>query len=455
MALSILRRSPTRIARFSTAPRAIGQPAAHSHPHLVKSHELTAGIPRSEYAARRQALLNKLPEGSLVILSSASEQYMAHDIPFPFRQQPDFFYLTGFLEPDAVMVLGPAPSTDFTMLVRPRDPAKEVWDGPSAGVDGAIEFFGADKAHSIHEAVKIIESAASKPSVKEVWANMQLSAKAVTRALENVTTKDPTTALHQLRARKSPSELAVMQLAGSASAASFCDAMRMQQELPTEAALAAALEFGFKKRGAQKLAYPCVVAGGNNANTLHYISNDHPLNSGDLVLVDAGGEMHGYASDISRTWPVSGRFTAAQKDVYQVVLECQLQCIDAAVSESSQAKIHQLSVKLLCEGLRDLGLLEGPHSNYYGFYPHSIGHHLGIDVHDVPSIRANEKLVEGNVITIEPGLYIPDVPGIPAELRGIGIRIEDDVVVTPDGQPPIVMTRAVPKEVDEIEALMR
>jgi len=450
MAFSLFRRSQGRLAAFSTGPRAIGQPAAGTHPHLVKPHELTPGIPRSEYAARRQALVNKLPEGALVVVSGGKEVNMAHDIPFPFRQQPDFFYLTGFLEPDAVMVLGPAPSTHFTMLVRPRDPAKEVWDGPSAGVEGALEFFGADEAHSVHTAPNFLAAAASKAD--QVWACKKEAPKCVLSGLEDIGTRDPTPLLHQLRAVKSASELAIMQQSGTASANSFCDAMRMQQEIGTEAELAATLEYGFKKRGAQKLAYPCVVAGGNNANTLHYITNTDKLNQGDLVLVDAGGELHGYASDISRTWPVSGRFTTAQRDVYQVVLECQLQCIAAVTAGGTQTELHQLSVRLICEGLRDLGLLKGPQAGYYGFYPHSIGHHLGIDVHDVPTLRSNQPLEAGNVITIEPGLYIPDIPSIPAELRGIGIRIEDDVVVT-DGVP-IVMTKAVPKEIDEVEALM-
>lgn len=271
------------------------------------------------------------------------------------------------------------------------------------------------------------------------------------------------THVHTLRAVKSPAEIAVMQKAADISSAAMVDAMQASCAGVSEHFLDATLEYGCRMRGAAWQAYPPVVAGGPRANILHYIKNDQPIKSNEMVLVDAGAEYHGYCGDISRTWPVSQGFTAAQKELYEAVLRVQLACIDACATDSegerpSLWRLQQTSKRVMAGELKRLGLISSSSSGASAsqslrrFYPHSIGHHLGLDVHDVPTLGSAGALTDGMVITIEPGIYVPDSPDVPARFRGIGIRIEDDVVLSSAGTH--VLTKACPKTVDEVEATL-
>jgi len=394
---------------------------------------------------------------------------MAHDIPFLYRQDPDFFYLTGLLEPDSLLILQ-GKGADMTLLVRPRDKSREIWDGPRAGLEGASQLFGAhtvgdfrkDAASTLSEAIAYAAAKGAKVFVDLSKMPRKLQLDEATREYLNrlrlpKRLGNPHDYIERMRVVKSPAEIQLMRNAAEVTGASFVDAIGSTLHLHSETELSALMEYGFKKRGAEKLAYPSVVAGGKNACTLHYIANNQLLPDDGLVLVDAGCELHGYASDVTRTWPTRGRFNTAQKALYEAVLDCQLQCIEASRADQgvSQAQIHALSVKILTDHLLELGLLRPQSLDYHRFYPHAIGHQLGIDTHDVPTVNMSQQLQAGMVITIEPGLYVPmDAPDwVPDEFRGIGIRIEDDIVIAAEGAPE-VLTERVPKTVNELESLI-
>lgn len=409
--------------------------------------------------------MEKLPADSVVILAAKDDSWMSHDIPFPYRQDPDFFYLTGLNEPEALLILQ-GRKAEMTLLVRHRDKSREIWDGPRAGLEGAQSIFGAhhagdvkrDTQKSTAQAISAALAAGGQVFVDQARIPASHKLDKVLTDVPAQACSSPARHIEDLRAIKSRAEVDLMRAAGQVTAASFCDAITATRGMKTEAELSAHLEFGFKKRGAEKLAYPCVVAGGSNACTLHYIANNQPLPQNGLVLVDAGCELHGYASDVTRTWPCSGSFTPPQRALYEAVLDCQLRCIEAARADQgvSHAQLHTLSVQILAQHLIHLGILTPERINEYSrFYPHSIGHQLGIDTHDVPAVSMSRALQPGMVITIEPGLYVPlDAPSwVPDEFRGIGIRIEDDIVIREAGVPE-VLTDFVPKEVDALEALM-
>lgn len=430
-----------------------GQPHPSTHPHLLTQGEITPGTTADEYALRRSNFINLLPDKTVAIIPSHPELMMSYDIPYSFRQQTDFYYLSGYQEPDALLVLRKQSNgSHFTMFVRPRDPAREIWDGSRSGVEGALSFFGADEAFPIDQLeVKLpgllhgMENVAFHPNIHLEFSNRVFS------LIEPEKTASPQTLLQELRLIKSPSEVNIMRRSTEISAQSFCEIMRATRPGILEGQLAALYEYECRKRGAQRLAYPPVFASGIHANTLHYISNDDRMKDGQLLLVDAGGEYNMFSSDITRTWPVNGKFTAAQRDLYNTVLDVQKKCIAMCVVNQgmSLGKLHQASVQMLGSGLRKLGIHVG---NVQKYYPHSIGHWVGMDVHDVHDVPS-KPLEPGMLITVEPGLYIPDEPHIPKELRGQGIRIEDDVLITENG--PEILTRGCPKETDEIEATMR
>jgi len=485
----------------------------------MRESELTPGVSAREYSARRQRLMSMLPDESVVIVAAKEESWMAHDIPFLYRQDPDFFYLTGLLEPDSLLILQ-GKGADMTLLVRPRDKSREIWDGPRAGLEGASQLFGAhtvgdfrkDAASTLSEAIAYAAAKGAKVFVDLSKMPRKLQLDEATREYLNrlrlpKRLGNPHDYIERMRVVKSPAEIQLMRNAAEVTGASFVDAIGSTLHLHSETELSALMEYGFKKRGAEKLAYPydhmildtlhlccenimhlvyvhtylcslliqsvlvpfvtelislgshhsSVVAGGKNACTLHYIANNQLLPDDGLVLVDAGCELHGYASDVTRTWPTRGRFNTAQKALYEAVLDCQLQCIEASRADQgvSQAQIHALSVKILTDHLLELGLLRPQSLDYHRFYPHAIGHQLGIDTHDVPTVNMSQQLQAGMVITIEPGLYVPmDAPDwVPDEFRGIGIRIEDDIVIAAEGAPE-VLTERVPKTVNELESLI-
>jgi Xaa-Pro aminopeptidase len=426
------------------------------------------------HARRRRHLMDLAESGSILIVPSARERLRNGDAHYPFRQESDFLYLTGFSEPDAVLVLVPGREGGAQILfLRERDPDRERWDGPRLGRDGAREQLGFDDAFPIGDLDEILpglmenrdhiyHSVGRDPDFdRQVigWRNQLRQQKRQAHAPEEFIGLDHL--LHELRLFKSADELKRMRRAASISAAAHRRAMQACRPGATEAELTAELVYEFTRNGCAA-AYQPIVAGGRNALVLHYVANDQPLPDDGLVLIDAGCEFQGYAADISRSFPVSGRFTNAQRRVYDVVLAAQRAAIDQVRPGRVYDDIHATACRVLTEGLIDLGLLGGTldenleKASYRRYYMHKTGHWLGLDVHDVGDYRIEDhsRLLEKNMVTtVEPALYIGTDDDIPREFRNIGIRIEDDVRVTDDA--PEILSADVPVAAEEIEALMR
>ena len=417
---------------------------------------------------------------SVAIIAAAHEQTRSYDTEYKFRQDSDFWYLTGFPEPDAVAVIDPQNNkSPYTLYVRPRDPEMETWFGRREGVDGAVKNYAANKAFSIDK------FAADLPKLLDGHENLYYRF-AVDKALDQQilnylsgqrirrlktaypphTIIDPTIILGEMRLHKTQEEAEYMQTAGAIAAEAHILAMKKIKPGMNEGQVEALMEAYMKDRGASGVAYNSIVGGGANATILHYVENNMPLRDGDLILIDAGAEYKGYASDITRTFPVNGKFTPAQRDVYDVVLDVQEKCIDYTKTGNTIKKRQEYSIELLTEGMVKLGLLKGKTKDlikskkFMKYYMHGVGHYLGLDVHDAgryftdQTARNSKPFAPGMVLTVEPGLYIPpDDKDAPAKYRGIGIRIEDDVLVTEDGNRNL--TAKVPKDADQIEALMQ
>ena len=421
-------------------------------------------------------LMRRMEPRSVAIICSASETTRSNDTEYRYRQDSDFYYLTGCHEPEAIAVVAPGAEQDkYTLFVRPRDAEREAWEGRRAGVEGAVAKYGADAAFDIKEFKEklgeIINGARNvyyrlgthaeldRLLVRQIGL-MRLRSR-LFRAPEAIT--DPGVLLHEMRLVKSEAEIAIMQQAADIAAEAHTEAMRQVRPGMFEYEIEALIEYVFRRRGASAPAYTTIIGGGANATVLHYVANDAQLRDGDLLLIDAGAEYQGYASDITRTFPVNGRFTTAQREVYEVVLETQLACVEMVKPGVTMEDLNQRATTMLTAGMVRLGLLAGDveklieEKTYKKFYMHTIGHFLGMDVHDVGSYQTGDgqsrPLAAGIILTIEPGLYIAaDAESVPDQYRGIGIRIEDDVLVTAGGHQ--VLTSKVPKEIEEIEKLM-
>lgn len=430
----------------------------------------------SDFQQRRQRLARRLKKNSVAILASAPHVHRNRDTEYPYRQHSDFFYLTGFDEPEAVMVLIPGRKQgEYVLFCREFDPEKAIWTGKHAGLEGARAQFCADEAFPITELAKQLPEllgdrdrvyyhigydapfdAAVMAAVNVVRGRSRTGVRAPSEfvALERE--------LHELRLFKSPEELELMRHAGKASVAAHRRALRVARPGRYEYEVEAELLHEFGLHGCRSPAYPCIVAGGANACVLHYTANDQPLRDGDLLLIDAGAEFQNYAADITRTFPVNGRFSAAQRAIYELVLAAQAAAIAEVRPGRTWIEPHEAAVRTLTAGLVELGLLEGKvpklikDEAYKTFYMHRTGHWLGMDVHDVGAYKRGGKwraLEPGMVLTVEPGLYIaPECEEVDPRFRGIGVRIEDDVLVTPDGCE--VLTAGAPKSVADIEAFM-
>jgi len=434
------------------------------------------GISKTEYARRRKNLMNLMEPNSIAIIPSAREQVRTRDTHFPFRQDSDFYYLSGFAEPDAVLVLIPGRRHgQFVVFCREHDPKLELWEGRRAGPEGVCTRHGADDAFPIGDIDDILPGllegrervyysmGRSTQFDRQImsWVNA-IRAKESSGAVPPGEFTDLDHMLHELRLFKSAAELRLMRKAGEITARAHARAMRACKPGLYEYQLEAELVHEFATSGAGSPAYPSIVGSGANACILHYVENSAKMRDGDLVLVDAGCELECYASDVSRTYPVNGRFSAEQRELYELVLKAQAAAIAAIKPGNHWNQPHDASVRVITEGLVSLGLLKGSVSGlikrgaYKGFYMHRVGHWLGLDVHDVGDYRLDGtwRLLEpGMVMTVEPGIYVArDNRKVAAKWRGIGIRVEDDVVVTPSGCEPI--TAAAPKTVEEIEALM-
>ena len=430
----------------------------------------------TEFLRRRRQLMHMLGDDAIAILPTSLEQIRNRDVLQPFRPDSDFYYLTGFPEPEAVAVLMPGRRhAQYILFCREKDPARELWDGRRAGLEGAVETYGADDAFPYSDLDDIMPGLLEQRErvfyamgcnsdfdqrvsgwVNQVRARSRAGVHAPTEfiALDHY--------LHDMRLYKSRSEVATMRRAAKLSAAAHKELMRTTRPGDMEYQLAARFSHHCQMHGARELAYPSIVGGGNNGCVLHYVENSDELQDGELVLIDAGCELECYASDITRTFPVSGRFSEPQRALYQLVLDAQLAAIDKVRQGNHWNDPHDAAVRVLTRGLLRLGLLKGTlakalkNESYKKFYMHRTGHWLGMDVHDVGDYKIDghwRQLEPGMILTVEPGLYIPrGMRGVAKKWQGIGIRIEDDVLVTKS--EPDVLTRDVPKSVDDIEALM-
>lgn len=433
-------------------------------------------LDQQNYLERRKQLLAQMPEGSVMVIAAESLKTRNNDAEYPFRQSSNFYYLTGFNEPDALLVLAKGAENPVTLFCPPRDPEMEIWTGYRAGPEGCVERFGADQAFNLDEIderlPKMIDGASQllypiardKALDARVKGWLETLGRSVrSGAVLPQTLADSDRLLHEMRLFKSASEIEVMQRAATISATAHCQAMLTCKPGINEFQLESVIQAYCGSQGARFQAYTPIVAGGANACILHYIENDQPIADGDLVLIDAGCELDNYASDITRTFPANGRFSEEQAAIYDLVLKANEACIEAVRPGTCWDSLHQLSVRILTEGLIELGLLQGDLDEliesgaFRRFYMHRIGHWLGMDVHDVGDYRVDgewRKLAPGIVTTIEPGIYIaPDDHSVEERWRGIGVRIEDDVLVTEQGSK--VLTAGVPKLRTEIEALMQ
>jgi Xaa-Pro aminopeptidase len=433
-------------------------------------------ISRAEFARRRKNLMAMMEKNSIAIIPSANEVVRSRDTDYPFRQDSDFYYLTGFNEPSAVLVLLPGRRHGQVVLFcRDRDPERELWDGRRAGPEGAVADYGMDDAFPIGDIDDIL------PGLIEgrqriyysmghndgfdrrvmSWVN-QIRQQVRSGATPPGDFTDLAFLLHDLRLIKSAQELRIMARAGEISARAHVRAMRASRPGRSEYHLESELFHEFAEHGARFPAYNPIVGGGENACILHYVENTAPLRDGDLVLIDAGCEYQGYAADITRTFPVNGRFSPEQRAIYDLVLKAQLAAIAKVKPGGTWNQPHDATVRVITRGLIELGLLKGNEKDlikagaYRDFYMHRAGHWIGLDVHDVGDYQVDGKwrqLEPGMVLTIEPGIYIaPNNTKVAKKWRGIGVRIEDDVAVTKDGH--WVLTDGVPKRAEDIEALM-
>ena len=427
-----------------------------------------------EFARRRDQLMRMVGDGGIAILPSAPVRLRSRDVEYRYRQDSDFYYLTGFAEPDAVAVLAPGRDKgEYLLFCRDRDEEKELWDGRRAGPAGAIEQYGAHDAFPIDDIDDILPGIIE--SCPRVYYTMGMYTDFDARIAEwinslrsgesrGVHTPQEFIALdhllHDMRLYKSRAEIAAMRKAAKVAVKAHERAMRVVRPGMYEYEVEAEYRHEFRRNDAW-VSYSPIVGTGRNSCTLHYVDNNQQLADGDVLLIDAGCELDYYASDITRTLPVNGKFTPAQRDVYQIVLEAQYAAIDKTRKGNHWNEPHDAAVEVITRGLKDLGLLKGSvrklikDNAYRFFFMHRTGHWLGMDVHDVGDYKVGEQwreLEPGMVTTVEPGIYIPARRNIPKRFHNIGIRIEDDVLVTASSAD--VLSKGLVKEPDAIEAKM-
>ncbi len=429
-----------------------------------------------EFARRRKRLMQMMDKDSVAILPAAPVRMRNRDVEYPYRPDSDFFYLTGFAEPEAVMVLVPGRKHgEYILFCRENDPVMETWNGPRAGQDGAIEEYGADDSFPIDDIDDILPGLLENKS--RVFYTMGIHKDFDQRLIgwvnrlreqsrAGIHTPGEFVALehhlHDMRLYKSAYEITRMRRAAKISAKAHIQAMQVCKPGMNEYQIEAELHHQFAKQGARSPAYSSIVGGGKNSCILHYVDNNEVLNDGDMLLIDAGAEVECYAADISRTFPVNGIFSKEQRALYQLVLDAQYAAIEQVQPGNHWNQPHEAAVKVLTKGLIKLGLLKSTPAkaikdeSYKKFYMHRTGHWLGMDVHDVGDYKVEEQwrvLEPGMVLTVEPGLYIAPMKGVAKKWHNIGIRIEDDVLVTKKGHD--ILSKDTPKEIDEIEALMQ
>lgn len=430
----------------------------------------------AEFLRRRKELMQKIGPKGIVILPSAPVVHRNGDYEYPYRQQSDFYYLTGFEEPESVAIFIPKRKEgEFVLFNRPKNRTEEIWQGVRAGQKGACSTFGADQAFDIYQLEeKLPELLEGReelhytlgvdPHFDQVLLDTfnRIRSKIRNGLQSPLAFIDITPTIHEMRLIKSPAEIAVMRKAAQISAGAHVRAIQACHPGINEYQLEAELSYEFQRNGARNVAYSSIVGSGANTCILHYTKNDKVINDGDLVLIDAGCEYDNYASDITRTFPANGRFSEEQRLIYEIVLDAQLAGIKAIRPGVAFPVMQDIMVKIITQGLLDLGLLKGKLATlienhaYFPFYMHKSGHWLGLDVHDVGRYKIANKwrtLQPGMVLTVEPGIYISsDIPGVPKRWHNIGIRIEDDILVTEKGHE--VLSNDLPKKIADIEKLM-
>ncbi|MBY0371638.1 aminopeptidase P N-terminal domain-containing protein [bacterium] len=430
-----------------------------------------------DFAQRRKTFLNEIGKG-VAVFCSLPEFIRNNDVHYAYRQNSNLFYLTGFKESDAIGLFAPESDNAFQMFVHPKDKTKEMWEGFRLGPERAKAVLGANATGpSIPDTAFDEAFIAAMLTADKLYYRLGVEPNMdrrilglLARAMRKLGRTgrplwpilDPDEVLGEMRVIKSKAEIERLARAGEISAQAHQNAMRITKPGMYEFQIEAALFHAFRGNGAERLGYESIVASGPNACVLHYRENDRRMADGDLLLIDAGGEYEFYTADITRTFPVSGRYTDAQKDVYQAVLDAQKSCIKLARPGKTMREIHEHAIEVLTEKLRELKVLKGPTASlikkkeFHPYYPHGTGHWLGMDVHDIGRYYQDtydrpRKFQPGMCLTIEPGLYFGLDSKAPARFKGIGVRIEDDIVITPTGCK--VLTSSVPKEIEEVEAL--
>ncbi len=429
------------------------------------------------HAERRARLMERLGNETAALFVANPVSTRSNDTEYDYRPASDLWYLTGFEEPAAAALLLPGhPEHPFVLFLRKRDREREIWDGFRVGVEGAKERLRCDAAFAIDELEqhlpKMLEGRSRLVYALGVTEDMDRTVIRCVRKIAHLARRgkkapreivDPIEHLHEMRLVKTLPEIATLREACRVSAQGHVRGMQRTRAGMPEWGLQAEMEYEFKRLGAKAPGYTTIVGGGKNACVLHYVENRDTLKDGDLVLVDAGAEVGYYTGDVTRTWPVNGRFTAPQREIYDLVLRAQLDVMNVARPGLPWNKLHETAVRTLTEGLVDLKVLEGPvekaieEKTFRKYFMHGTGHWLGIDVHDVGMYsrdgEAGRPLIPGMVFTVEPGLYFHvDEEGCPERYRGIGVRIEDDVLVTEDGYE--VLTRDAPKDPEELERIV-
>ena len=430
---------------------------------------------KKEFAKRRQQLMEIMGPNSIAILPNAEVSSRNRDVDYPYRSDSNFHYLSGFDEPESVIVIVPGrPHGEYLLFCRERKLEKEIWNGYRAGQEGAIKNFDADDSYPIsdlddilpgllEEREKVFYTMGNIASFDQRIVGFLNHLRQATRQGKHSPTEiiELDHCLNELRLFKSTAEIKAMRKAGEISAKAHIRAMQFTQPGHWEYQVEAEIIHEFMRNNCRSSAYPSIVGGGENGCILHYIENNHKLKNNDLLLIDAGAEYDFYAGDITRTFPVNGKFTPSQKALYTIVLNAQKAAIAAVKPGNHWNQPHEAAVRVLTAGLIDIGLLEGEleelieNHSYREFYMHRTGHWLGMDVHDVGDYKVGGEwrlLEPGMVLTVEPGIYIRDLEHIPKKWHFTGIRIEDDVLVTKTGNE--VLSALAPKEIDEIETLM-
>ena len=422
-----------------------------------------AELPKEEFGERRTRVFTQMQPNSALLLFSEIEKRRNNDCSYPFRQDSYFWYLTGFNEPNAALLLLKTEQAEKAIIfLRPRDPLLETWNGRRLGVERAPQQLNVNEAYSIEEFAtvlpKILKNLTALYYVPEIhtWGDKLVTESAV--SFSEILDWRPM--LSEMRLIKSPNEIRLMQQAGQITALGHIKAMQTTRPNRFEYEIESDILHEFNRHCARFPSYNSIVAGGNNACILHYTENDRPLNDGDLVLIDAGCEFAMYAGDITRTFPVNGKFSQPQREIYELVLKAQKRAIELLVPGNSIKQANDEVIRIKTQGLVDLGILKGDvdtlieQQAYRQFYMHGLGHWLGLDVHDVGSYgQDKQRILEiGMVITVEPGIYIAEDADVPEQYKGIGVRIEDNLLMTEYGNK--ILTAAAPKEIADIENLM-